>query len=267
MKLDNFKESWLNIVFENKNKSYGAFELRKETSKTTLIGLIIGSVAFAGVLLTVLYFTVMKGSNNEQITDVKLTKLDIPKNIPPPPPPPKTPPPPPKPKVDQVKFVKPKAVKKEEADEDPPKQKQFEKEKPAATTEKGDKDGDDNQFVEHGKADVVTKSEEVDPNQIFTSVEVQAGFPGGPSKFGDFVRNNFRVPDDMDSQQKVLVKFVVEKDGSLTDITILRDPGFGLGDEAKKALKRCPKWKPAIMNGVSVRSYFTLPITIAPSAE
>jgi periplasmic protein TonB len=264
MKLDNFKQNWLDIVFEGKNKKYGAYELRQETSKTTSIGLVIGCIAFVGILATVFYLSNRKDSEAFDETKVKLTKLDIPKA--PPPPPPKTPPPPPpppKPKVDQVKFVKPKPVKKEEAEEDPPKQQQMEKEKPAATTQKGSEDGSDKQLEVKRDAEV-TKAPEVDPNQIFTNVEVSAAFPGGPAAFGKYVAQNFKAPDEMETALKVYVQFVVERDGSLTDIKVTRDPGYGAGAEAIRVLKRCPKWKPGIQNGQSVRQLYNLPITINP---
>ncbi len=59
-----------------------------------------------------------------------------------------------------------------------------------------------------------------------------------------------------------MLGFVVEKDGTLTDIKVLRDPGYGIGKVAEKVLRSMPKWKPAVQNGRSVRSQFTLPITI-----
>lgn len=61
---------------------------------------------------------------------------------------------------------------------------------------------------------------------------------------------------------QVIVKFIVEKDGSLSDIVILRDPGYGAGKEALRVLSTMPKWKAAIQNNRKVRSHFTLPITI-----
>lgn len=69
------------------------------------------------------------------------------------------------------------------------------------------------------------------------------------------------VPDHTRKVQ-VILSFVVEKDGSITDIKVLRDPGYGTGTEAIRVLKSMPKWKPARQDNKTVRSQFTLPITI-----
>jgi protein TonB len=91
-------------------------------------------------------------------------------------------------------------------------------------------------------------------------------FPGGMEKFYKFVGNNYQAPEEEGLKGKVYVTFVVEKDGSLTDIKVLRDIGYGTGKEAIRVLNKCPKWIPGEQNGKKVRVLYSLPITIQ-SAE
>jgi protein TonB len=95
---------------------------------------------------------------------------------------------------------------------------------------------------------------------------VKPDFPGGIEKFYKFVGNNYRTPEEEGLKGKVYVTFVVEKDGSLTDIKVVRDIGYGTGTEAVRVLKKCPKWNPGEQNGKKVRVQYSLPITIQ-SAE
>jgi hypothetical protein len=99
-------------------------------------------------------------------------------------------------------------------------------------------------------------------------IEVKPDFPGGMEKFFKFVDNNFKYPQDAEianinlNGKKVYATFVVEKDGSLTDIKILRDVGYGTGAEAIRVLKKCPKWTPGEQNGKKIRVLYSVPITI-----
>jgi protein TonB len=85
-------------------------------------------------------------------------------------------------------------------------------------------------------------------------------------KFYKFIGKNFQVPDEEGLKGKVFVTFVVEKDGSLTDIKVIRDIGYGTGKEAIRVLKSCPKWNAGEQNGKKVRVQYSLPISIQ-SAE
>ena len=101
------------------------------------------------------------------------------------------------------------------------------------------------------------------PDKIYTSVQVLPEFPGGVAAFYKYVQKNYRVPEvDDDVSGNVIVNFVVERDGSLTDIKVLRDPGYGMGKEAIRMLQNAPKWKPGVQNGRAVRVAYNLPITI-----
>ena len=92
----------------------------------------------------------------------------------------------------------------------------------------------------------------------------QPTFPGGMDKFYGFVAQNFRAPDtQMSNTIKVYVSFVIEKDGSMTDIKVLRNPGYGLDQEAIRVLKKLKtKWEPGILNGKPVRTSYNLPIVV-----
>lgn len=260
MKLDIIKNQWLDIVFEGRNKIYGAYELRKSNKKTTVRALIIGSVIFSLLIAAPVIASLLPDSKTEEANkDIKITTVKLPPkkeevkpNLPPPPPPP--------PKVDQVKFVKPVVAKADEVTEEPPKLVELKEKKIGAETIKGDPDAVLTvEPVGTGTAAVVEED-----NQVYNTagIEVKPEFPGGIEKFYKFVGNNYRTPEEEGLKGKVYVTFVVEKDGSLTDIKVLRDIGYGTGTEAIRVLKKCPKWNPGEQNGKKVRVLYSLPITI-----
>ena len=259
MKLDIFKGKWIDMVFEGRNKAYGAYVLRKENPKMTLIALLIGATVFAALLA----LPMLDWSSDEEELEEKVVMVDM-ANLPPPPeevkpllPPP--PPPPPAPKVDEVKFVKPKVVEKEKVVEEI---KTIEELKDKNVGSKDVKGRDDGKIVidaPSGEGDKDAKI--VEDNTVYNAVEVRPDFPGGIQKFYDFVSKNYRAPEE-DVKGKVFVQFVVEKDGSLTDIKVMRDLGYGTGAEAIRVLKKSPKWKPGIQNGRPVRVLYSLPISI-----
>ncbi len=262
MKLDLLKNQWLDIVFEGRNKLYGAYELRKTNSKTTFRSLIIGGVIFTFLVSIPVLANLLPDNNDEAVLDQKITTVKLPpkekpkENLPPPPPPP--------PKVDQVKFVKPVVAKAEEVVEEPPKIKEIVDKKIGAETIKGDPDAELTvEPVGNGPKDVVEED-----NNIYNTagIEVKPDFPGGIEKFYKYVGKNYQVPEEEGLKGKVFVSFVVEKDGSLTDIKVIRDIGYGTGKEAIRVLRSCPKWNPGEQNGKKVRVLYSLPINIQ-SAE
>ena len=146
--------------------------------------------------------------------------------------------------------------------EEPPKIKEIVDKKLGAETIKGDPDAE--LSVEPvGNGDVVEED-----NSIYNTagIEVKPDFPGGMEKFYKFVGKNYQVPEEEGLKGKVFVSFVVEKDGSLTDIKVIRDIGYGTGKEAIRVLRSCPKWNPGEQNGKKVRVLYSLPINIQ-SAE
>ncbi len=263
MKLDLLKNQWLEIVFEGRNKLYGAYELRKTNGKTTTKSLIIGAVIFVFLVSIPVLANLIPDSSDDTTLDQKITTVKLPpkeekpkENLPPPPPPP--------PKVDQVKFVKPVVAKADEVTEEPPKVEEIKDKKIGAETIKGDPDAELTvEPVGNGPKDVVEED-----NEIYNTagIEVKPDFPGGIEKFYKFVAKNYQTPEEEGLKGKVFVSFVVEKDGSLTDIKVIRDIGCGTGKEAIRVLKSCPKWTPGEQNGKKVRVLYSLPINIQ-SAE
>jgi protein TonB len=262
MKLDLLKRQWIDIVFDGRNKAYGAYELRKENPKTTLGSLIIGAIIFGLAVSAPLIISLIPEGKDDTTLDQKIVTIKMPpkeekpKDLPPPPPPP--------PKQDQVKFVKPVVAKTEEITEEPPKVEEIKDKKLGDETIKGDPDAELTvEPVGNGPSQVVEED-----NNIYNTagIEVKPDFPGGLDKFYKFIGKNFQTPEEEGLSGKIFVTFVVEKDGSLTDIKVLRDIGYGTGKEAIRVLKSCPRWNPGEQNGKKVRVLYSLPITIQ-SAE
>jgi len=266
-----FNKQWIDLVFEGRNKNYGAYQLRSENPKTTTIAIILGTIFFAGAIGAPVIISNLKSGDDtasdqqEQIIEV----VDIPEPpveaaLPPPPPPveayqaPKS-------IVEEVKFKPLEAAKKEDVPEDPPKVEQFKEANPGSENKAASPTGDVNIGVASGDLDKGVEPAS-DPNQIYSSagLQVQPEFPGGIAAFYTYVNKNFRIPElDQDMTARIYVSFVVEKDGSLTAIKVLRDPGYGLGKEAERVLKSLKtKWSPGIQNGKPVRASYNLPITI-----
>jgi TonB family protein len=101
----------------------------------------------------------------------------------------------------------------------------------------------------------------VDPNQVYAAVEVEPHFKGGAAAFNTFLASNVKFPavDRINGTQgKVIVTFVVEKDGSLSDVKALRSPSQSMADAAVTAIQQSPKWVPGIQNGRPVRVQYTI---------
>ncbi|MDB5010109.1 MAG: TonB family protein [Mucilaginibacter sp.] len=103
-------------------------------------------------------------------------------------------------------------------------------------------------------------------NNVYESVETEPAFPGGIQEFYNFLSKTIKYPAEMREkkvQGKVYVQFVVEEDGSLSDIKAIRGPGSGSEEEAVKAISLSPKWNPGIQNGKTVRVQYTVPVNFA----
>jgi TonB family protein len=109
----------------------------------------------------------------------------------------------------------------------------------------------------------VEKSVDTIPKRIFYAVEKEPSFPGGPDAYVSFLQHNLKYPENAAKQRiegKVFLSFVVEKDGVLTDITLLRGVSPDLDAEALRVIAISPKWKPGIQNGIPVRVKYNLAI-------
>jgi protein TonB len=111
-----------------------------------------------------------------------------------------------------------------------------------------------------------------DDNQIFTKVEQEAEFPGGAAAWKRYLERNLNgsVPVENNAPEgtyTVIVKFIVSKDGSISDVQAETNFGYGMEDEAVRAIKNGPKWTPGLQNGRNVNSYRRQPITFLVEAQ
>ena len=265
----------LDIIFEGKNKQYGAYELRKTYNRRLTKALLItAAVALLIFLLSV--FSNLMGGNKKQAYDVvdtemaKLKKNDAPPPPPPPPPPPKPPPPP---EVNQVKFTPPKIVKDEEVKpEEKIEEIKDDQKISTKTVESENKEQVVQAPVDTKGTEVVEVKKEDDENKIFNKVEVEAAFPGGDAAWRNYLQKNLNpdIPVENGAEAgtyTVIVKFVVSKDGSLSDVSCESDPGHGMCAEAIRVIKKTRNWTPAIQNGRNVNAYRRQPITFQVEAQ
>lgn len=114
--------------------------------------------------------------------------------------------------------------------------------------------------------------EKVNENNIFDEVEIEASFPGGDSKWRQYLERNAngQVATDNGAPEgtyTVLVQFVVDKEGNISDVRSLTNHGYGMEEEAMRVIRKGPKWNPAIQNGRQVKAYRKQPITFRVEAE
>lgn len=285
-KLNIFKKEWLDVVFENRNKAYGAYELRKLGPKATNTALLIVTAVVAAFsipqVLNLKLFSGNEKPKEEIAFTEEVTLEDLAEKLP------EEEEKPPvqeeapkiaesKPALDVVALPEIKPVPKEKAVETEVAtvEEATDKKKligPVAM--KGMKGGSVTTEGKWGSKDVAgsatgsTKGVEGGTgtgDQIFESVEVNPEPPGGMAAFRKWISETYIYPQgaiDQGVKGTIQVSFVVEKDGSLTDVKVLRDLSYGTGQAAINLLKKARKWSPGIQNGVPVRVAYTLPITL-----
>ncbi len=264
----------LDLVFENRNKDYGAYDLRKTYNKRIVMALIVtGALALLAFLGSLLASSLDDGQSNKvDIREVTLADIkqeeEKPKELPPPPPPK----PPDPPKIEMQKFTPPKIVKDEEVQEPPPAQEELKEAKIDVIKQEGIKDEGivAPAVIDEGKGIVEEKKE--DENKIFEKVEIEASFQGGESAWRKFLERNLNPSAPVDNgapegTYTVYVQFVVSKDGTISDVRALTKHGYGMEEEAVRVIKRGPKWTPAIQNGRQVNAYRKQPITFQVQSE
>ncbi|MBT9484658.1 energy transducer TonB [Sediminibacterium sp.] len=265
----------LDIIFDGRNKEYGAYELRK-TYNSRMTKALVGTVLILllAVLGNILANTVGKESKELIVQDVSLENVQQEEKKPEPPPPP----PPPKqepPKVEITKFTPPKIVKDEEVkEEDEIKEvEKLEDTKIGTINQEGAKDeGIVAPPVESGTGVVEAPKKEEDYDKIFTVVQIPAEFPGGLPAWAKYLERNLNrdIPVENGAppgKYTVVVSFIVAKDGAISDVVAENDPGYGTKAEAVRAITRGPKWKPAVQNGRNVIYRHKQSITFMVSEE
>lgn len=263
------KSDILDIIFEGKNKEYGAYDLRRTYNRRMGMAL-IGMVVIILLILIGRALASQIGSRHEEINMVtnETTLQELKPNEPPPPPPPPPPKLPPPPPVATVQFTPPKVVKDEEVVKPPPEVKQIEEAKIDIKTQEGVKDiGIIAPPTEEVGTQVVSAPVEKkeDEDKIFTKVEKEASFPGGNDAWRKYVTRAIQAELDEFTESDygtVTVKFVVDKQGNVSDVQAINMKGTKLAEVAVNAIRKGPKWIPAQQNGRYVNAYRLQPVTL-----
>lgn len=265
----------LDIIFEGRNKEYGAYELRKTYNKRLTIALVATASLIALLFLGYILANTINANKKQAVVvqDMQLEdlKTEEKKNEPPPPPPPKPPEPP---KVEMAKFTPPKIVKDEEVKEEekPPEIEKLEDTKIGTVNQEGIKDegivappaSDDGKGVVEAP-----KKDEEDYDKTFTKVEIESDYPGGTASWQRYLNKSLKYPQeaiDNEVQGTVVVQFIVDKEGNVSDVEAVAGPEE-LRDEAVRVIKKSGKWTPAVQNGRQVKSYKKQPIVFRLEAD
>ena len=275
-KIDLYDPKWVDMVFAGKNKEYGAYQLRKGTSGRNIKALLILIIAAALVGGFLAWKVIEQKQAEEQqayMEAMELAKLQEQAKKE------KKKPEPIKPKVEQKKeipvaretqkFTAP-VIKKDELVKEENQVKQMDQlnDKVAVGTE--NKEGVKDRTVEAVRNDIAVAAPPPPPapkpevaNKVFDVVEEMPSFPGGQGALMAFLSSNIKYPvvaQENGVQGRVIVGFVVEKDGSISDVKVMRSVDPSLDREAQRVVKAMPKWKPGKQNGSAVRVKYTVPV-------
>lgn len=270
-KIDLISNEWTDLVFEGRNQAYGAYKLRKGTAKRNVWALLIVGLA-AALLYLGLQLQKMAEANKkvENTQAVELAKLQTEKKK--------------EAKVEKkevirqepekvveqvkssVKFTAPIIKKDEEVkEEDEIKLDEVQKSDKAVgafTVEGNDEVGG---AVLKAKEEIAAPEppKHVEETKVFTVVEQMPMFPGGDAALMSYLANNIHYPTvaaENCVQGRVVVGFVVERDGSITDVSVLRGVDPSLDREAMRVVKSMPRWTPGKQNGSAVRVKYQVPV-------
>lgn len=263
----------LDILFDERNKAYGAYDLRKTYNRRITTALLITAGLSAALFLSSFIANSLESDRVARIeaTEVVIEDLSQDKKqekVDPPPPPP-----PIKqviPQVELTRFTPPKIVDDNEVKKEdiPPAVTDLEDTKIDVINQAGEKDlgfatppviDDHKQVVEAPKPNE-------DDNTIFTSVEIEAEFPGGLGAWSRYLHKtlNSNAPIDNGAPSgsyTIMVQFIVDKQGNISDVKALTNHGYGMEEEAIRVIRRGPSWTPAIQNGNKVNAYRKQPVT------
>ena len=245
-KIDLYDPKWVEMVFAGKNKEYGAYQLRKGTSGRNIKALLILVIAAALVGGFLAWKVIEQKQAEEQqayMEAMELAKLQ-----------------------QQAK----KEEKKDELVKEENQVKQVDKldEKVAVGTE--NKEGTKDRLAEAVRSDIAVAAPPPPPapkpevsNKVFDVVEEMPHFPGGAAALQAFLSSNTKYPvvaQENGVQGRVIVSFVVERDGSITDVRVVRSVDPSLDREASRVVRSMPRWSPGKQNGSAVRVKYTVPV-------
>jgi protein TonB len=259
----------LDIIFDGRNKEYGAYDLRRTYRRRLLL-----SITVMLSVICMLFIGFVFGGKKTKIDPVfNIRELALESVTPPaqpvePPPPPPMKPPAPPAQVKMKLFTPPKIVPNDQVAED---------EKPPVNEDLADvkignknvPDGveDDGTVIAPpgdgvGNVVVLPKKEDEEEDGIILKVEIESEYPGGPAAWQRFLRRNLRFPDEaaeVGVEGFVIVQFIVDKEGNVSDVVAVSGPQE-LRAEAVRVIKKSGKWTPAIQNGHKVKSYKRQPL-------
>lgn len=251
----------LDIVFEGRNKEYGAYELRRTYNRR--LRLSVSVMLLLALMLCIGQLIAGSLPENERKTamvptDLELEKITPPEDEPPPVIPPSTPPPQ---QIQSIQYTAPVIVDEEvPEDEKPPEMTELEDSKIDVVTKEGDKfDGIVAPPEEDGDKGIIVapKQKEEDLNTPFLKVEIESKYPGGRPAWERFLNKYLRYPQDAQDngiQGPVVVQFVVDREGNVSQVQAISGP-VELRAEAERVIKKSGKWEPAIQNARKVPSY------------
>ena len=270
-KIDLIDNGWIDLVFEGKNHSYGAYQLRKETGKRNLMAILVMFAIGVAIAAFVAIKGVVENAMKQDVAieaDVELAKLaekkeaKVEKKE--------------EPKVEKievekvkssVKFVPPVIKKDDEVKPEEELKSQEELNKTNTAIGAFDVKGNDEAAGEVLKAkEVIAQPEppKEEETKVFDVVEQMPSFPGGPSALMQFLSSNIKYPvvaEENGVQGRVVCTFVVERDGSITDVRVIKSVDPSLDKEAVRVVKSMPKWIPGKQNGSAGRVKYTGPVT------
>jgi periplasmic protein TonB len=258
------------IVFQNRNKSYGAYSLRIDYQNIIKKSLLIGISIFGLAVLTPMLWAKVERNQKVIVTATVLDLVEPPKEVIKPIEP--ITPPPPKVEEVKVKMIDFSNLEIIDTDEEmPPIPDQDLLNNTDAKIGDKTQDGevmevpvDDPDAVKGKEIDMPVAVEAEDKNQVFITVEQNPEFAGGMNALLKFLQKNLHYPTpavNANVMGKVYMQFVVGQDGNISKVDVLKGIGFGCDEEAQRVVKLMPKWSPGRQSGRAVAVKFTLPIS------
>jgi len=265
---DLYKSSWINLVFKNRNQAYGAYQLRAQssfiTTKALFIVVPLFILLFAGPLLYKKLYPVQVQGDLPYETPVDLTPPPVNAKFPE------------KnndlskadPSKEKLKTVKIPAhievVAQPDVEEIPPSLNELKDAVVGQVTQSGAATQESATPIAATEAGAGTVA--ATDNHVYDagSIEKYPEFEGGMAAWAKFIQRNLHYPDrptEEGTQGKVFVSFVIERDGSISDVTLIKGIGGGCDEEAMRVIKKSPRWKPGLQHHIPVRVRYTMPLS------
>jgi protein TonB len=250
------------VVFENRNKNYGAYTLRKNYDRNMmfiLFGLIISLGAVYGAFNLVNRNdkdNVKKLPTDETITPIHTPPIKKDEIVPLP-----TSPSPPTPKFNTTQFIPP-IAENDNVEDSLPTQKELETVNAGEKTQIGNPEIFNPTIIDTEK---IPETIEIPNDEPTFLVDEEAMFPGGYPGMMKFIQENYVIPNSILEEGtggRVVLRFVVEKDGQVSNVSVIQSLSNDCDKAAIKVIQRMQNWKPARINGRVVRAWHTIPINV-----